>query len=890
MPVPKFPSMGRILRTLELEDIPVKESFNQVIENKPYLTEYINRIDASLEFEDNAKALKSSLPGIFTGNDDVIKEIYKTSDIYTKKRAYTDFLTSEGLNDKQHLTYNRSLLRDKLIGLEFNSNQSYKLYEQGVVARLKEFGVATNEAFNALRTSPAKFRQLYNFDQESVFANLIDGTNTGNKEIDNILSVIRSTDEDLIKSLQEQGNFIGHSNNYFLPFGIPEDAIEVIGRQEARSLLFNHTRMSKKGVERLLDQLEDSKTYFNANNSQSIFAESKIEFKSGADAVSFFKQINPKEDQVSLISSYLMNKQRLIKKTSILSEFGASPLETIGEAVAKARGNVKGFDPKLTRQYKSLVSDFEMRMQVYSGKKFVDNEFLNAFSSVVNQALSLGTLAPARSFVRNLFIDFEGHAQAVGNSLYNNNYKIGGTAQRTFKTLGYLLAQAAPGERKSKEGITKLLDIAGFANSIDGLAHNNLLGFEDVFDANIARQSGGKSDITKRLGMLNNKLASTQSWLNKVSGNHDLIDFTRVRRFVTIQQMFTNVVDHNSYDEWFGSLKTAERAHAQFLAKSYGFDRNMFSFLKQAGKSTIDLDAASKKSLRIDNLPGFFSKQSILETSDDVANKFKGKGQTARQYKEQVASNWQRFVYNSVQKSVPTPNIATSLTASVSSNTPAWLALTLRPFLKFADISHAQFQALSDSIGAATYGTPHQYIGMDKSLLLWGSAGLKYTGYAAAAIWAKDLLNNRKPTNFMDNKEAVRLFAISGFGGAYMQIANNVFGFTGNRGNGVISNTPLTSVVSKLDKLVGQTTGVKPFKLGSGILTANGDKIKKAFLANRERSFGKAMLSIHELNPVSKLWFASGIADYVISQNLLSPRERRDRERNLERYGKEFLF
>ena len=383
-------------------------------------------------------------------------------------------------------------------------------------------------------------------------------------------------------------------------------------------------------------------------------------------------------------------------------------------------------------------------MRILNGQKFAGNDWAIAIGSTVNQLMSLATKAPARSAVRNLFIDFEGHAVAIGKGLHNDGFSVGGSAGRIFRTLHYLVTQTAD-NKESQRAVNEILNIAGWANSLDGLAHANVLSFEDILETSTLGQRG--------LGVLqqaNEKLARAQDFLYKWSGNHSLIDFVRARRFISIQQLYSSMLDHTTYKGLRESLPDIELKQLDYMADNYGFDETMFNFLKQAKR--VESVGAHKvfKDLDYKKIPKFISKESILDTSDEVANQFKRSNETARQFKERMANNWQRFVYNSTTRYAPVPTVTDSIVPQVVDAIGPTLAIPIRPFLKFGDVAHSQWLNLKEEIGAAIYGRPQNFIGMDRSLLKWGSAALVYTAYAAAATWTKDVLNNRAPTDFRE--------------------------------------------------------------------------------------------------------------------------------------------
>ena len=865
--VPRIPKMGNVIKNLGIDAIPDQKFFNDFVTSKPHTAEFLDRIDQSFADPAIAKELGSLSPRVFTGDETLIKDLYsKTQSRLKANELEGRFQSSLGATDGEKVTGIKNTLKQSLRYIEENSNQGYKQFEQGILKEVHNYGFKTKQAFDMASKSPKQFEKAYGISQRKLMANMLDDTKIGIEELDNVAKIIRSADDAFIKGLQQQGTYIGKYDNYFMPFSIPEDSVSILGEDAVKGLLLKHTKLEADSVDDILANFGGFKDFGSKGAATGDFQMRKADFKSGEDAIEFYSQMNQLDFKDNLLMHYFFHKQRTLRKATIINELGVDPVNTIRNAVSKIKKQFN--DKKVARRLETAATDFEMRLEVLNGKKFIDGKLAYSLSTALNMSMSFLTRTPGRSTVRNLVMDYEGNALRYGNSLYNGDFTMGKSVVRIVNSLKYMMAQAFPGKGGvKKEAIERVLDIANFANSADSITMTNMNMFEDILDTTTKasiRKLGTKDGAAEAVDAFNQKLSKGMDAAYRLSGNHALTDMARARKIMSIQQMFTNVIEQESYKSWLESLKPRELQEANWMLNKFGFDENMFNFLKKSSKTKVDIPNKDLKGLGFKNVPPFISKEGIMETSDDIANQFKKKTETAKAFKERISRNWQRFIYNSVNASIPISNIADSVTVPVLYNTPSWLALTLRPMLKFADPAATQFQGLADRIALAVYGNTEKYIGFDASIGQWGKSIARYGGYTAAFLWMKDLLNNRAPTDFRKPDNAIKLAALSGFGGYQMMVASSVAGIFGGRGTG-----------SSLES----TPAFRAY-----------DVAKNLTKAAKEGSVGKAARTLHGANPFTGLWYGSGLVDYSINNTLLDRSEKDELYFNMEKYGKPYLF
>ena len=859
MPLPR---MNNIFKLLDIEQLqPLQKSILDIYyDSKPYLNDYVEKIDASVGTLNDTSAYKSRVALLLNSPEDgSVRALYEDIDASVKTQRLASYLDSSNLTDKQLLRNAKSFSKQMLRSLEHSIKQNYRVFEQGVIKDFEKSGIETMEAFKLLLKAPQKFSSLYGVDIGDFAARLYDGqTEFNDPVLNNIGNNLLNAQAKLLEDFKKTGAFVRPHGSFFLNATLTPEHLTLIGRERLYEALTTLTKNTEEQIEARLTSLEKPK--YGTKDLVEDFRTGGLEFKSGKEFIEFKRLLDKDEGVENIFHEFFLHKQRQIRTAQIQFQFGNRPADVLANAIGHSRLQLgKKLDERLTQNYKALTKSLTGQIQLLAGQKFIDDAFMHNIGSIVNQTMSIVTAAPARSTIRNLFIDYEANALAVGNSLYNDKYEIGGTAQRIFRNFSYLVSQAI-GNPKQKQAVEDILSVAGWANSMDGLTFSNILAFEDVLTAN--PDLGSEAVRTQ---WFNQQLSRVQSSLFRLSGNHALIDFVRARRFVSLQQMFSTVLKHNSFDEWMESLPVRQKNELQFLSDRYGLDREAFEFLKVAKKAKINIDNHVTRGLHFGKVPEYISRDSILETPDSVVKPFLKKGQDATLFKEQMATNWQRFVYNALTAFAPVPTVADSVSAPIATNLPSWTVLGLRPFLKFADVANAQWTDLAERIAIQIYGDTSKYIGLDGSLPLYGKALTLYLGATAAHVWVKDLLNNREPTDFKDVEASLRLFAMSGFGGYHTMVGANALGLFPTAGRSIYKMTPLGAGVNDI-KAIG-----------------------KAFKESDSR-LGHLGIALHKANPYTQLWYASGLVDTFLTNILLSPREKRKRYRNYEEYGKPYLF
>ena len=854
--------MSNILKLLEVDKLPPvqKSILDMYYDSKPYLNDYVERIDASIGMLNDTSPYRKRVALLLNSPvDGSVRALYEDIDASVKTQRLTSYLDASEMTDKQLLRNSRSFSKQMLRSVEHAIKQNYRIFEQGVIKDFEKSGIETMAAFKLLLKAPQKFSTLYGVDIGDFAARLYDGQKEFNDPVlNNIGNNLLNAQAKLLEEFKKTGAFVRPHGSFFLNATLTPEHLYLIGSERLRIALFEYTTNTEDQIKARLTSLEQPK--LGSKGVIEDFRTGGLNFKDGKSFIAFKRLLDKDEGVENIFHEFFLHKQRQIRTAQIQFQLGNRPAEVLSNVIGHARLQLRrSMDEKLTQNYKALAKSLTGQIELLAGKKFIDDALMHNIGSILNQAMSIVTAAPARSTIRNLFIDYEANALAVGNSLYNDKYEIGGTAQRIFKNFSYLASQAI-GNPKQKQAVEDILSVAGWANSMDGLTFSNILAFEDVLTAN-----PDISNEAARTKWFNQQFARMQSSLFKLSGNHALIDFVRARRFVSLQQMFSAVLKHNSFDEWMESLPVKQQNELQFLSDRYGINSEAIKFLKVANKAKVNIDNHVTRSLHFGKFPEFISKDSILETPDSVVKPFLKRGQDATLFKEEMAANWQRFVYNAITAFAPVPTVADSISAPLAANLPSWAVLGLRPFLKFADVAHAQWSDLAERIAIQIYGDTSKYIGLDGSLPLYGKTLGLYLGATAAHVWVKDLLNNREPTDFKDVEASLRLFAMSGFGGYHTMVGANALGLFPTEGRSIYKMTPLGAGMNDI-KAIG-----KAFK-------------------QSDSQLGHLGIALHKANPYTQLWYASGLVDTFMTKFLLSPREKRKRYRNYEDYGKPYLF
>ena len=704
-------------------------------------------------------------------------------------------------------------------------------------------------------SAPKKFEKLLGRSQKKMFMDFWDN-NTGIDEFsDGIVNALNSSDDKLFSDLADTGVTLSKDRKKQAPFHVTSDNIEAVGEDRFKFLLSLYTHMEEAEADNFIKGMRQ--TAASIDSITAYLQDTDFKFIDTANMIEFFIAINQPDFKLNIFNEFFMNRQRLIRNAVFQSIYGKNPLEAMTRAVNKARNRLTTTrDPHLNRAYASLLKDFKLKLNLLSGKRFIDDEAWFLASNILNKTMSYATFSPARSAPRNLILDYEGHNLSIGHTLYDGGTNIGKTVSNIFRGLSFLLRQAL-GNPEQKDGISSILNIAGWANSIDGMFAGNTLSFEDAFDTQI-----GTTKVQKGLNYVDSKMNQGLHHLYKWSGNHSLVDLNRARRMVSIQQLFTNVLTHKNYDKWMESLTQVELEQLDYLKSNFDLDETTFDFLKEANKVEVDFNAPALNALGFKSFPPFISKQSILDTPDDIARRYVRKNESPKQFKQRIARGWQGFIYNSTTRKTPTPMIADSINGPLLANIPAWIGFTMRPFLKFADSAHVQMVNWVESMGTAVYGRPTNYIGFDRSLLAWARGLSVYLAYGAAVIWVKDLFDNKKPTDFTKLKNIQRLTAITGFGGYANMAAAQAIGVFPSKTSSTYATTPMGAFLSHL-KNISKGAKQGPKELGHSVLN-----------------------SIPHLN----MWYTSGATEYLLNQLLLEPYQLEERYTNLERYGKPYLY
>ena len=134
-------NIGRILKALQLPDQvgeSVKMNLNNVLQKKPYLSEYISRIDGAIENPKLSETYKHTFPKVLEGDEDVIRDTYSQLDSALKSNDFADQLDVTGLSDEQFSNNAKTFVKQTLRHFEHSYRQSYRAYEAKIGNSIKE--------------------------------------------------------------------------------------------------------------------------------------------------------------------------------------------------------------------------------------------------------------------------------------------------------------------------------------------------------------------------------------------------------------------------------------------------------------------------------------------------------------------------------------------------------------------------------------------------------------------------------------------------------------------------------------------------------------------------------------------------------------------------------
>ena len=832
--------LGYEAGSIRPQDLP---QFQDLQKYNPHSVDQINYINEALKNEKLAGEITDAdLNATLTGSPDLIKDIYTKVDDNRRTLEIADRFEQVGGLEK-NIRGVKNYFKDVLRQVENRSNHSYMITESNLLKNifkgLDEVGqTEAKQAWDYLLNSPEKFTEFYGIDQDAINRAIlgeVDDTIANSPVLSNIVKAFQTFDDEVVGFAQELGVPVGQLDDFYLPFRVPKDTPYILGKDQLTQLLLDTTTMDEKGINYVVDQLVkraddtsvDSNISFKARN---------IEFKSSQAELDFYRAINQIDSREPLLP-YLMNyKRQLLRKTSLIASFGSNPIGTIEKSINRL---IKGGDATAVENARRLKDNVKGLLDAYEGKLRVTHKGVENFRKGLSQVVSIFTGATGLSFTRNLINDFGVHGAAAPQAVFNPNYNIGDAALGIVSDFVNVIKTGFRVNKDFREHMTDLLSIMEIANSADSYSHTGLLNFEDVFDVNASPSNKTLGDkIVNGLFKLNNNIYT-------YSGQHSLIDFRRFRQMISLQQMWTKNLQNYSYKQWSDNLDDIGKKQLQYLETTYNLGEAEFNFLREANKIPFE-----HKGRNLDLL----SRDSILDTADDIAKKYLKKGETVEAFKRKVANGWQGLIYANLNEATPIPFAADSLSAGAREHN-SYMRLLLTLPLKFGDIAQAQWNSVIDRVALSVYGDKSKYIGADRSLARYAAAGAIYTGGGIGITWGHDILQNRAPTDFTDPVNIAKAITSSGFGGYSTMVISGMANLYPSYYQGLFSEAPAAALLNSAIKLFNSAAKDDP-----------------------DLMWYKFATEIRKLTGFGNMWYTRGLFDEMLRSMLLNPTTRREYE------------
>lgn len=849
------PPLNKLVVELLNEDIIGGGKWNEY-------SELINRIELGLADERIAPLINKNLAKVLVdeGQAGLIKQLSVQIDDAQKIKFLQDKFKNHQENINTPSGWGQSvetLLDDQLRSMEmaFNNQENYF---QNRVKRimLSKHQTKGKQYITDFSINPQDMYKNYGNDHYSILSAMLDGdTQYLKSDISkDFVETMRTEYTELYNRLSQYGIPLSKDMNKNLnPFNVPKDITRILGQEEVTHLLRTHTNLNEEAISSLIN------SYNSVANSVDSFlhnpVRSSLDFKSGKDAIEFFSKVRAWNQTTNGLVEYIGAHKQRMKSLMMYSFFGSNPEKTLVRAFDLVTNSVQN-----RKQNIKVIKSFLTRLKDYGGNAFTHTEGVRAMGNVISQFTGLALGAPSRAVIRNLLIDFAGHATAVADGLTNRKIHIGSAAKGALSDLQYLITHAVKGKSHRKE-VDRLLGIMDFANSMDSFANSSLQLTEDITDTTSKYVKMTNKYLNKFVTGLSNLTAN----LYKISGNNSLIDSRRTRSLISLQQLWSSHFENfKGYQEWFEAMSKQFPERMRQFESTYDIDKNVWEFLKLADR--VDLSPNKKYPGGLSNIPNFLTRESIIETSNDIANKFKNRTETASQFKERVSKAWQSMIYNTLMDDVPVPTYTDSISALHTSRHPL-IYIGLKGVFKFGDIANAQFANVKKRIARSIYGDTSQYIGFDKSMYQYMMSYSKYLAFAYGVWITKDIIGNRKPTNFRQSPEKIlQLMVSTGYAGYINMMLTNMFQIYGDAGTGIWTGTP-----------------------GGGGQDRIGRVFKSALSDSPDKWF-KVAKATSQLAGYPQVWFAKGATDYMLRSWLLTPSQDYRYERQLKKYGSESIL
>ena len=695
--------------------------------------------------------------------------------------------------------------------------------------------------------------------------------NISNKDMFKALSVPGLAKNDMLRALGESfqemdsvlveklklvtSNTFDARAGYVFPLSPNPGVVESLGEKGFAEIIAKYTLSSEKAAQKISKEYFKNLRSAGPRNIKVDFDPRKLRFSQKGDLseegldnmFEYFKAVSGLNDDASVIAGAVGYKEKAIEKAYFFREFGDDAESTIKGLYHKAKLG-KGDDQTL----KELASGFNTnirRLENALGYASEEYNTLKYWMLGLDKGMSAIYGAPG-SFIRNAVIDFTGHAAVIQSSLLQGQQGvIGFMSDRFFKPIGLMIKGVAD-TRGTRKALGEFLDVFDF-----GMTNNSMFASKGIrgenFHADIDGITTASTKSEKYARGFNEATGRFNNFMQGIAGNMLHYDATSALNVAKSAQAFTNLVLKNTnYKSFLDAMGPMGRKYLK-----WNFDlgeREIGALIESAQHLKAKLPSPKiKRALGFNDTEILFPKQ-LSKMDDSIARKWKMPTETAEQFKERVRVSYHSMLTHQRNLSQTGLSKANRLTDEGFMK-GSFIEVMLRPFAKFADITHAQhYDGLRVGLSMAMYGSPYNtgymtQLSTKKGLFYWARAMSFYGGSAITAVWIKDLLQGRTPRSITP-KQLALVMAGSGVGGLPASVFQQTF-HTGMKGStNFWEGSPFGDWLIDMQELFKNM--------------------------NNQRAYYKGAKFIQKTSGVGKLWWSRGMVDNLINKAFLDPHER----------------
>ena len=693
-------------------------------------------------------------------------------------------------------------------------------FENSFIVPDQTESLLNTKKLNALFYNSRIAEKTFGLTQKDVFKAIKGDFSSAPENVDflKLLSKnVQTMDKNFLTTFKDVAN-VGELRDYVLPLNFLSERVAQMSVEDISSLFVKHTTMTEGGIEAVAKNIKKAAQEVLKDDlpkgTHTVSGVRNLKFKSLDDEFEFFNAIyGGFEDSNTLLNNLYRQKQNLSIKSFLYKEFGTNPLKTVQKILGKED-----------------LPKFKQKIDFLTGKNFYKDSTIKVYTDALDKFTSAIYGAP-KSIIRQIAVDVFGHNRAI-KDFFINQSPIGEFFQEVvyrplqgmFKSAG----QNIRGNNAIRNELNKMLSVMGFSSSNSLLFKS--IGFSGENVLSLAQQGKGKAyQIGQRLsdmaGSLNNKM-------HEITGNMFYYDAVKTNHLIKNATWFTEFTlkagDYNHFKKTMG-------VKYRYFEDFFNLGEREFEALRNVKTMKFKMNK-NNKYFGVNKDLELITYEGILNMDDKIANQFKKRGETAKVFKQRLATNYYQMLADQAQKgqaNVGTFN--TIMEKFVKRGT--LLDMFLRPtLLKFGNITHVQYQNLKKAIGIMNYGSPfdgNEVLALTngKTLQSWLSAYGWYFMTAMAMVQFKDLLAGRTP-RLMSVEDMLRT-----------EIDSGVFGM------------PVMAMTQLMEMLQGEGQDYVPVSLAK--------TIKKA----PESSYN-FLDSARKLSGVGNTWWNSGVLDNLLRQTL----------------------